>query len=213
MNTYAKFAPNVFVAKCTEKQEKGNIILLETKYGKEHECLVFNYLGIKEGFYYHSIVRNDGYNHQEASRKKVERLNQWALSAQNKSDGYWEASKEGKDFLALAEPIKICHHSEKRHRALIERNHNRIGKAIEAQEKSNSYLDRISYWQEKSKTINLSMPESLEFYEYKLEQAKIKHEGLKNGITKREHSFSLTYANKDVKDCENNLKLAKRLWE
>jgi len=34
MNTYSKYAPNVFLAKCTEKHERGEIIQVTTKYGK-----------------------------------------------------------------------------------------------------------------------------------------------------------------------------------
>jgi hypothetical protein len=56
------------------------------------------------------------------------------------------------------------------------------------------------------------MPESLEYYEYLLENAKAKHEGLKNGTVKREHSFSLTYANKEVKEIEKKIEIAKKLW-
>ena len=41
-NTYYKFAPNVFLARCTEKHEKGEVIPVETKYGKENDSIVFN---------------------------------------------------------------------------------------------------------------------------------------------------------------------------
>ena len=56
------------------------------------------------------------------------------------------------------------------------------------------------------------MPESIEYYEYKLEEAKIKHGFYKNNPDKREHSFSLTYAKKAVNEAQKNLDLAKRLW-
>ena len=56
------------------------------------------------------------------------------------------------------------------------------------------------------------MPESIEYYEFKLEQAKAKHEGLKNGTIPREHSFSLTYAKKEVNEMAKNLETAKKLW-
>lgn len=42
MNTYSKYVPNVFLAKCSEKHEKGEVIEVTTKYGKENECIVFN---------------------------------------------------------------------------------------------------------------------------------------------------------------------------
>ena len=36
-NTYSKYCPNVFLAKCDERHEKGETIVLTTKYGKENE--------------------------------------------------------------------------------------------------------------------------------------------------------------------------------
>lgn len=212
MNTYYKFAPNVFLAQCTEKHEKGEIIPVTTKYGKENDSEVFNLIAAKNGFFYYSIIRADGFNIQERAKAKAERLQSWADSAEKKSDAYYAASSEGKDFLVLAEPIKIGHHSEKRHRALIERNHNRMGKSIEFSNKAAEYEARAEYWEKKTNEINLSMPESVEFYEYKLEKAKEYHEGLKSGKYERQHSYSLTYAKKDVNEVEKNLALAKRLW-
>ena len=212
MNTYSKFVPNVYLAKCTEKHEKGETIQVTTQYGKENECIVFNLIAEKEGFYYYSIVRADGFNAQDFANRKVERLQNAALNAEKKSNQYWEASNEGKDFLSLGEPIKIGHHSEKRHRALIERNSKRMSKSVEFSKKAESYEDRVSYWEKRAKTINLSMPESLEFYEYELEKAKAKHEGLKNGTIEKRHSYSLTYAKKEVNEITNKLKLAHKLW-
>lgn len=46
----------------------------------------------------------------------------------------------------------------------------------------------------------------------KEKRAKAKHEGLKNGTIPRSHSFSLTYANKEVKEIQKKLEIAKRLW-
>ncbi len=212
MNKYAKYCPNVFVAQCDQMYQKGDIIQLETKYGKVNDCIVFNLLAQKDLTYYYSIVRADGYNIQERAKAKAERLNQWAASADAKSDKYYEASQEGKDFLVLAEPKKIGHHSEKRHRALIDRNWNRMGKSVEFGNKAKDYEERSEYWEKQANVINLSMPESLEYYEYELEKAQANHQGLKNGSIKREHSFSLTYANKKVKELEKTLAIAKRLW-
>ena len=65
MNTYTKFAANVFVAKCTEMHQKGDIIELETKHGRTHECEVWNLVGRQGEFYFYSITRADGFNAQE----------------------------------------------------------------------------------------------------------------------------------------------------
>lgn len=213
MNTYTKFCPNVFVAKCETEQKKGDVIILTTKYGQEHENEVHNYLGkTKDGFYLYSIIRVDGFNSQERAKNKAERLNGYALNAEKRSTQLYEASQEGREFLSLGEPIKIGHHSEKRHRALIERNHNRMGKSIQESEKAEEYVRRAEYWEERANKINLSMPESLEYFEFKLEQAKLKHQNLKDNPEQRRHSYSLTYANKEVKEMQDNLNLAVKLW-
>lgn len=212
MNTYSKFVPNVFLAKCEQRYHKGETIIVETKYGKENECIVHNMVYEKDGFYYYSIVRADGFNSQERAKNRAERLENAAMNAEKKSDEYWNAASEGKDFLSLGEPIKVGHHSEKRHRALIERNHNRMRKSVEFSDKAESYESRVAYWSDKANAVDLSMPESIEFYEFEVERAKMKHEGLKDGSIKRDHSFSLTYAKKDVNEMEKKLALAKRLW-
>ena len=116
-------------------------------------------------------------------------------------------------FLALGEPIKVGHHSEKRHRALYDRNNRRIEKAIEFEKIAESYESRVGYWEAKANIINLSMPECLDFYEFELEKAKAKHEGMKNGTIPRDHGMSLQYANKDVKELEKKIQIAKKLWE
>jgi hypothetical protein len=213
MNTYAKYAPNVFVAKCSEKHESGETIQVQTKYGKEHDCIVYNL--VKEGtdgFFYYSIVRADGYNAQEHARRKREKLEIAAMNAEKKSSSYFKAANKDKDFLSLGEPIKIGHHSEKRHRKLFENAHRNMSKCVEFSNKSEDYLERSNYWANREGTINLSMPESLEFYEFELEKAIKEHEGLKNGSIPVSHSYSIVYANKKVKDLEKKVKLALALW-
>lgn len=212
MNTYAKYCPNVFLAKCTEKHEKGEVIPVVTKYGKENESIVFNLIFEKDGFYYYSIIRADGYNMQERAKAKAEKYNEWAANAEKRSQQYFEASNEGKDFLSMGEPIKVGHHSEKRHRALIARNWARMGKSVAESEKAEQHQDKAAYWASRENDINLSMPESVDFYAHKLEIAKEKHEGLKSGKYPRLHSYSLTYAKKDVNEAEKNLLIAKKLW-
>ena len=40
--TYSKYCPNVWLAKCTEKHQKDDIIEVETQYGKINESIVHN---------------------------------------------------------------------------------------------------------------------------------------------------------------------------
>lgn len=213
MNTYYKFAPNVFLAKCDEKHEKGETIEVTTKYGKENENIVFNLIAEKDGFYYYSIVRADGFNVQEWAKRKAERRLGWAASAEKKSTAYFNASNRHADFLSLGEPIKVGHHSERGHRKMIDDAWNNMGKSIEFSNKAEKHESKAEYWAKRADTINLSMPESIDLYEHKLEVAKEYHEGMKSGKYPREHSYSLTYAKKNVNEAQKNYDLAKKLWE
>lgn len=212
MNTYYKFAPNVFLAKCEEKHERGEEILVTTKYGKENESIVFNLIFERDGFYYYSIVRADGFNVQEWAKRRAERRREWAASAVCKSHEYYEKSNKDRDFLSLGEPIKIGHHSERRHRKAIEDAWNNMGKSVEFSDKASEHERLARYWDAKANAINLSMPESIDFYAQRLEEAKEYHEGLKSGKYPREHSYSLTYAKKEVNELQKKYELAVKLW-
>lgn len=37
MNKYKKYVPNVWLAECSEPHEKGDVIEIETRYGKVNE--------------------------------------------------------------------------------------------------------------------------------------------------------------------------------
>jgi hypothetical protein len=212
MNTYTKFAPNVFLAKCTESHEKGETIKVTTKYGKENEHIVFNLIRQIDGLYYYSIVRADGFNAQEWARRKAERLQTAAMNAEKKSDQYYQKAGQHRDFLSLGEPIKIGHHSEGRHRKIIKQVDDNMRKCVETSKKAEEYESRAEYWESRAEVINLSMPESLEYFTHKLEQAKKTHEGLKNGTIPKRHSYSLTYAKKEVNELTKKLEVARLLW-
>ncbi len=209
MNKFKKYCPNVWVAECEKEYEKGEIIQLETKHGKEVDCQVYNLVLHRNDKYYYSVVRIE---EKSYAQRKAERYEKSAANHSAKSDSYYKASQEGKDFLSLGEPIKVGHHSEKRHRALIERNWNRMGKSVEFAEKAKEAESRAEYWENKVSEITLAMPESIEYFSDKLEKAITYHKGLKDGTVKREHSYSLTYATKDVKELKEKVEIAKLLW-
>lgn len=211
--TYSKFCPNVWLAKCTEACERDEIIEVENKYGNVNESIVHNLVYEKDGFYYYSITRADGYNLQERAKRKAEQYSNWADSAQKKSDIFREASNEGKEFLVLAEPIKIGHHSEKRHRALIERNYNRMAKCVENLDKADEHEYKAKQWEKRTEDINLSIPESVEYFKEKYEKAKEYHEGLKSGKYPKEHAYSMAYAKKKVNEMKKSYDTSIILWK
>jgi len=212
MNTYYKYAPNVFLAKCTEKHEKGEIIPVTTKYGKENESIVFNLIFEKDGYYYYSIVREDGFNVQEFAKRKAEKYEDWAYSAARKSTEFYNKSNDAVKGIVPGQPILVGHHSEKKHRRALANSWSAMDKSVELSKKSESHVSKSEYWTERANTINLSMPESIDYYAYMLGVAKEEHAGLKSGKIPRSHSFSLPYAKKKVNEMQKNYDLAVKLW-
>ena len=209
MNKFKKYCPNVWIAECEEEYEKGEIIQLENKYGKEVDCEIYNLILTRNEKFYYSIVRVEEKSYAE---RKAERYGNAAQNSINKSNERMNAAQEGREFLSLGEPVKVGHHSEHRHRALIERNNNRMDKAMEYYSKAEEQKQKAEYWESKAKDITLAMPECLEYFEYKLEKA-IEHQtGLKDGTIPKTHSYSLTYASKDVKELKQKVEIAKLLW-
>ena len=209
MNKFKKYCPNVWVAECDDEYEKGDIIELETKYGKTVECEVYNLVLQKDDKYYYSIVRLEDMTY---AQRKAEKYSNSAVNHRTKRDGYYKASNEGKEFLSLGEPIKVGHHSEKRHRALLERNWNRMGKSVEFAEKAKVSAGKAEYWANKAEEITLAMPESIDYFTEKLEKATAYHKGLKDGTIEKSHSYSLSYASKDVRELKKKVEIAELLW-
>ena len=216
MNTYVKYCPNVFVAKCDSKHEKNETILVTTKYGKENECIVFNQVckNKQDGFFYYSIVRADGFNRQTWLQKRAERKAQQAANAAAKSNDYWKKSNKDADFLSLGEPIKVGHHSEKRHRKMIEDAQRNTFKAVEyantaadLQNKADNYQYKVDNY-----VPNLADPESINYFEDQLAKAEEYHKGVKEGKYPREHAFTLTYAKKAVNELKEKCQIAQELW-
>ena len=87
-----------------------------------------------------------------------------------------------------------------------------MDKAMGLQKEADKYAERASYWESRVNDINLSMPESLEYFEFELEKAEKKHADLKSGAVKPSHSYSLTYAKKSVNEISKKLDIAKLLW-
>lgn len=212
MNTYTKFCPNVWVAQCTETYKKGDIIAVTTKHGKENECIVWNYLGMRNGLYLYSITRADGFNSQERAKAKAERYGEWADAARKRSDEAFERSERAVANIPFGQPILVGHHSEGMHRAAIKRSHQAMDRSVEEMHKAESHESKAEYWERMADKIDLSMPESIEFYRHKLEMAKEYHEGVKSGKYPREHAYTLTYAKKAVNEAQSNLNMAIKLW-
>jgi hypothetical protein len=88
-----------------------------------------------------------------------------------------------------------------------------MGKSVEYTKKAEELKEKASYWQDKAKEINLSMPQSVEYFKNKLEKAKKIQTIIKNMKPKeRPHSYSLQYANKEVKELTEKYNKSLILW-
>jgi Domain of unknown function (DUF3560) len=173
-NTYYKSPyPFVYLAKCSQEHNKGDIVNVQNKYGKDNPSFIHNlYARGKSGVYYYSITRVDGANAQTYAKKRAERLKTAAENSVKRSDSAFERAQEGFAFRVLGEPIKIGHHSEKKHRALYERVNNAMRKSVEESEKAKEQISRAAYWESRTDDLNLSMPESLDFWEHRIKVLK-----------------------------------------
>lgn len=211
MYKYKKYCPNVFVAECDDVHNKGDIIEIETKYGKINEHIVHNLVLEKNWKYYYSITRTDGFNSQERAKRKLEKYNELSSKSYSKSMAHLKRSNKDAEFLRLAEPIKVWHHSESRHRRMIENANKETTKMVEASKKAEDYMSKSEYRETQKNKIDLSMPESIEYYEHMYEKAKKYHFDMKTWLIPKTHSYSLTYAKKDVNTYKKNLEIAKKL--
>jgi len=75
-----------------------------------------------------------------------------------------------------------------------------IEKAIKENKKAEEYQNKAEYWKTQTSKIDLSMPESLDYYKFKLEKATKYHQDMKDGIIPKPHSYALTYAKKDCNE-------------
>lgn len=212
MNTYKKYCPCVYVAECDEPHKRDEAIIVTTQYGKENQCIVWNKVAERNGKYYYSITRVDGYNTQEHARQKAERYEGWAASADAKSCERCTKATDALKDIPFGQPILVDHYSAKAHRRAIEKSDNNMRKSVELMDKAEAHNNKAEYWKRMEGKIDLSMPESIEYYANKLEQAKELHEGLKNGTIPREYGMQLQYAKKAVNEASKNYDTAVKLW-
>lgn len=90
------------------------------------------------------IVKQKNIRAQNKYNKYIDR----ACSTSKKANNT-KLSQQESNFLSLAEPVKIWHHSEGRHRKLIEKSRRIMDKRVELWNKAEEYDDKADYWKNK----------------------------------------------------------------
>ena len=75
-----------------------------------------------------------------------------------------------------------------------------------------NHKHKAKQWEKRAEDINLSMPESLEYFKDQYEKAKEYHQLLKSKPELRKHAYSLTYAKKKENEMKKNYDTAVILW-
>lgn len=196
----------------TEMQH-GDQVTVTTRYGKEVECTIWKKLGNSRtgnGAYY-SYIRNDRFNRKEWMKRKAERATNAAERQNNLSEEYFAKSQKDRDFLSLCEPIKIGHHSEKRHRKIIDQAWENTGKMVTASEKAKRYADKAEEIESRiSREINIDTPESLQLLEQRVADLTEKRDALK--ASKKYESWQLSNLGANIRRYKERLETAKKLW-
>ena len=152
-----------------------------------------------------TIIKNE-------QRQRLNGTRNGADKARQRSDEAFERSEKAVACIPMGQPIHVGHHSEAAHRAAIKRSWSAMDKSVEEMNKAKANESKAEYWERMADKIDLSMPESIDFYANKLEAAKEYHEGVKSGKYPRQHAYTLTYAKKAVNDAQKCYDIAVKLW-
>ena len=108
-------------------------------------------------------------DYEERRKQRIERYKELSKKAEERSTMYCNSNANRILQIAPGQPILVGHHSEKKHRRLIEKAHNDIRKSIEEDKKSEFYSNRAKS-AENSKIIYSDDPKAIEKLEEKLER-------------------------------------------
>jgi hypothetical protein len=219
MNQFKKYAPGVYcIMSENDSLQHDDEVTVTTRHGKEVECTIWKKLFTRYGMTYYSYLRNDGLNRSAWMQRKADRRAAAAEKSKQRSDEYYNKSNKHRDFLSLGEPIKIGHHSEKRHRRMIEEAGNNMRKSWENSEKAKEQAYKAESLAIKAESeINLDTPECLEALREKLSTLESKREAIKKhnkeNPKEKYDSFYLSNLGANIRRYKERLKVARNLWE
>lgn len=211
-NIFKKYTSGVYcIMSENDDLKHGDTLKVTTRYGKEVECRVWKKLFTKGEATYYSYIRADGFNRSEWLKRKAEKTQNKIDRLNAKSDEYYEKSNKDKDFLVLAEPIKIGHHSEKRHRKAIENAQNYATKSYQAADEAKSHEHKVDTLKEKADSdINLDNPDCLEQLINKVSALEARKKQLKD--SKQYESWQLSNLGANIRRYKKRLEVADKLW-
>ncbi len=140
-------------------------------------------------------------DYEERKNRRIERYKELSKRAKERSIMYSNSNANRILEMTPRQPILVGHHSEKKHRRLIEKAHNDIRKSIEMDDRSKYYSDRAKS-AENSKVIYSDDPQAIEKLKEKLERL----ENERKSIKAREHStWELTNIGATIRETKKRI--------
>lgn len=146
-------------------------------------------------------------DYEERRNKRIKRYNELSEKAKERSEMYSNSNANRILEMTPGQPILIGHHSEQKHRRLIEKAHNDIKKSIELDDKSKFYSSRAKS-AENSKVIYSDDPNAVDKLKEKIQR--LEHE--KANIKAREHSaWELTNIGATIRETKRRIERLENL--
>ncbi|WP_413711773.1 DUF3560 domain-containing protein [Rhizobium sp. Rhizsp82] len=210
---FKKYTTGVYCLETeTDDLTHGSVVEVTTRHGKNVAVMIWKKLLTKAGKTYYSYVREDGMDRKAWQARKVEKLQNAAARQNELSDSHYAKSNQHRDFLSLGEPIKVGHHSERRHRKLFEDANRHMAKCVEASRKADGQLERAETIESRlAYEINLDTPDSLELLTQRVQDLEHKRDALK--ASGNYESFQLSNLGANIRRYKERLATAQKLWE
>lgn len=136
---------------------------------------------------------NDYEAKQERRRERLERASERAA---READSRHRASRAATAGIPFGQPILVGHHSEKRHRAAVDRSWNHLGKAVEAGERSKALAARAAAVG--TGGISQDDPDAVEKLRERLAELEAQREGMKKANKAYQAARKLGVASKPL---------------
>ena len=141
-------------------------------------------------------------DYEERKQRRIERYKIVSQKKKEESDARANSNAQRILMMTPGQPILVGHHSEKRHRRLIEKANNDIKKSIELSDKSQYYEDKARS-AENNNAIYNDDPKAISKLKDKLERL----ENERNSIKAREHSkWELTSIGANIRETKLRIK-------
>ena len=169
---------SIYVLQSEEEHQKGDTVLIPLKWGGDNERIICKSLGND----LYSLEPNG--KSREKKENKQAKYSEWSGKNAVKSAEAYTRSNKDSDFLSLGEPIKIGHHSEGKHRRIIEQGQNNMRKCVELSDKAEEQASKVEGIQDQlDKIIYLDDFNAIEMVTAKINKLeKAKHQAVESYV-------------------------------